>query len=66
MTSNLLSNLKIVFIVFAFVACIIPLIKKLAIHIGAVDIPGGRHIHNKIMPKLGGLAIFFGFILGYM
>ena len=66
MTSNLLDNLKIIFIVFLFVACIIPFIKKLAIHINAVDIPGGRHIHNKIMPKLGGLAIFFGFILGYM
>ena len=66
MTSNILSNLKIVFIVFIFVASIIPLIKKLALHIGAVDIPGGRHIHNKVMPKLGGLAIFFGFILGYM
>lgn len=66
MSSNLLSNLKIIFIVFAFVAAIIPFIKKLAIEINAVDIPGGRHIHDKVMPKLGGLAIFFGFLLGYM
>lgn len=66
MSSNLLDNFKIIFIVFLFVACIIPYIKKIALHIGAVDIPGGRHIHDKTMPKLGGLAIFLGFLLGYM
>lgn len=66
MTGNILDNLKIVFIVFLFVVSIIPLIKKLAIHINAVDIPGGRHIHKNVMPKLGGLAVFFGFLLGYM
>ena len=66
MSSNLIENLKIIAIVFVFVACLIPFIKKLALHIGAVDIPGGRHIHQKIMPKLGGLAIFFGFLLGYI
>ena len=66
MSSNLINNLKIIAIVFLFVALIIPFIKKLAIHINAVDIPGGRHIHNKVMPKLGGFAIFLGFLLGYM
>ena len=66
MTNNLLNNIKIIFIVFLFVALIIPFIKKLAIHIGAVDEPGGRHIHNKLMPKLGGLAVFLGFLFGYM
>lgn len=66
MSSNLLENLKIIAVVFAFVACIIPFIKKIAVDINAVDIPGGRHIHEKVMPKLGGLAIFFGFLLGYM
>ena len=66
LSNDLLNNIKIIFIVFVFVACIIPFIKKIALHIGAVDIPGGRHIHNKIMPKLGGLAVFLGFLLGYM
>lgn len=66
MSSDIIDNLKIVGIVFIFVACIIPFLKKIAIHIGAVDIPGGRHIHTKITPKLGGLGIFFGFLLGYM
>lgn len=58
--------LLMIFIPFAFVALSIPFIKKLAFFIGAVDKPGGRHIHKKIMPKLGGLGIFFGFLLGYM
>ena len=66
MSSNLIENIKIVGIVFIFVACIIPFLKKIAVHIGAIDIPGGRHIHSKITPKLGGLGIFFGFLLGYM
>ncbi len=66
MSSNLIDNLKIILIVFIFVAAIIPFIKKIAIYIGAIDEPGGRHIHTGLMPKLGGLAIFFGFLLGYM
>lgn len=61
--------LKIIFIVsvtFTFVALIIPFVTKLAFQIGAVDVPRERHIHTKDMPKLGGLAIFLGFLLGYM
>ena len=66
MSSNILENLKIVLCVFLFVTIIVPFIKKLAFYIGAVDIPGGRHIHKVDMPKLGGLAIFLGFLLGYI
>lgn len=61
-----LKILGMITIPFLFVVLIIPLIKKIAIDIKAVDIPGGRHIHTKITPKLGGLGIFFGFLLGYM
>ena len=58
--------LLMVFIPFAFVTLIMPFIEKVAIKVGAVDVPGGRHIHKKVTPKLGGLGIFFGFLLGYM
>ena len=58
--------LLMVFIPFAFVALIMPFIKSMAIRLGAVDVPGGRHIHKKVTPKLGGLGIFLGFLLGYM
>ena len=58
--------LKMIIVPFIFVVLIIPMIKKIAVDINAVDMPGGRHIHTKPTPKLGGLAIFFGFLLGYM
>lgn len=51
---------------FLLVACLIPFIKKIALHIGAVDIPNERKVHKKPMPRLGGLGIYFGFLLGYM
>jgi UDP-GlcNAc:undecaprenyl-phosphate GlcNAc-1-phosphate transferase len=40
-----------------------PLVKKLAIKIGAVDVPNARKVHTKIMPRLGGLAIYLAFML---
>ena len=58
--------LLMIFIPFIFVAAIIPIIKKIAIKVGAVANPGGRHIHKCVMPMMGGLGIFFGFLLGYM
>ena len=67
MMSELIGKiLLMIFIPFVLVVLIIPFIKKIAFQIGAVDVPRGRHIHKVTMPKLGGLAIFFGFLLGYM
>ena len=51
---------------FIFVTIITPFIKNIAIHIGAIDLPNKRKVHNKPMPRLGGIAIFFGFLFGYM
>ena len=55
-----------VFIPFVFVALIIPIIKKIACHVGALDIPDKRKVHSVPMPRLGGLGIYLGFLLGYM
>jgi len=55
-----------VLIPFIFVALIIPFVKKIATHIGAIDIPDKRKVHTKPMPRLGGLGIYAGFLLGYM
>ena len=63
---NLTTILLMVFIPFVFVALIIPIIKKVAIHVGAMDIPDKRKVHSKPMPRLGGLGIYGGFLLGYM
>ncbi|MFE8696476.1 glycosyltransferase family 4 protein [Cytobacillus sp. FJAT-53684] len=55
-------------LVLCFIASILitPLVKKLAIKIGATDKPNQRKVHQKIMPRLGGLAIFISFILGVL
>ncbi len=34
--------------------------------VGAVDLPNKRKVHQQIMPRLGGLAIFVSFIIGYL
>ncbi|MDP4087154.1 MAG: MraY family glycosyltransferase [Bacillota bacterium] len=43
-----------------------PLIKKLAFKVGATDKPNKRKVHQKIMPRLGGLAIYISFLLGLL
>jgi UDP-GlcNAc:undecaprenyl-phosphate GlcNAc-1-phosphate transferase len=42
-----------------------PLVKRFAIFVGAVDQPNQRKVHTRIMPRLGGLAIYSGFVLSY-
>ena len=66
MSSNMLENLKIVLVVFLCVVVIMPVIMKIAVHVDALDMPNERKVHKKPMPRLGGLAIYFGFLLGYM
>ncbi len=39
-----------------------PLVKKFAIRVGAVDAPNHRKVHTRIMPRLGGLAIYLAFM----
>ena len=56
----------IVFTCFLFCFLITFYIKKIAIHIGAMDIPNKRKVHTKPMPRLGGLGIFLTFLFGYM
>ena len=60
------SIFSIVLVTFLASALFVPIAKKVAFHIGAIDKPDKRKIHNKPMPRLGGLAIFFAFLLGYM
>lgn len=51
-----------------FVASLIitPLVKRFAIKIGATDKPNHRKVHQKIMPRLGGLAIYISFVIGVL
>lgn len=56
----------IVLTTFIFTAVFIPIVKKIAQFIGAMDIPNERKIHKSPIPRLGGLGIYGGFLLGYM
>ncbi|MDD7288847.1 MAG: MraY family glycosyltransferase [Clostridiales bacterium] len=49
-------------ILIAFIAT--PVVKSLAEKVGAVDVPkDNRRMHNHPIPRMGGLAIFLGFLL---
>lgn len=64
--STILYSIKVVACTLLIAAFSIPLVKKIAIHVNALDIPNERKVHKKPMPRLGGLGIFFAFLVGYM
>jgi UDP-GlcNAc:undecaprenyl-phosphate GlcNAc-1-phosphate transferase len=41
-----------------------PGVIRLAGFLGAVDLPGGRKTHESPLPRIGGLAVFAGFVAG--
>ena len=49
----------------SFLMC--PLVKSFAYRIGAIDVPkDNRRMHKKPVPRLGGLAIFLGFMVSML
>ena len=58
--------LLIVFVTFITSLLLVPIVKKIAIHVNAMDMPNERKVHKVPMPRMGGLAIFLSFMLGYM
>lgn len=51
------------FLIALIVAYVLtPGVKKLAIKVGAVDKPNERKVHTHAIPRLGGLAIYVGFM----
>jgi UDP-GlcNAc:undecaprenyl-phosphate GlcNAc-1-phosphate transferase len=41
-----------------------PVVKMFAKEVGAIDVPTeARRVHDHPIPRMGGLAIFFGFLL---
>jgi UDP-GlcNAc:undecaprenyl-phosphate/decaprenyl-phosphate GlcNAc-1-phosphate transferase len=55
--ANIGSNLIAIVAILAFIG----LFRRLAIRLGLVDHPGGRKQHERAVPLIGGIAIFFGF-----
>ncbi len=71
MTGNtILDVIIIVLTTFVISVSIMPIMKKVAKHIGAIDKPRNeeekRHIHKVATPKLGAVGIFISFLFGYM
>ncbi len=58
---NIIMIFSVAFVVAFFMT---PFVKALAIKVNAIDVPkDGRRVHNKPIPRLGGLAILAGFIM---
>ena len=59
-------------VAFAISLLTTPLAKKLALKVGAIDMPGkagtasARHLHAAPTPRMGGLAIFLGFFFSVL
>ena len=50
-------------VAFAFCYLLTPKVKKFAEFVGAIDIPNDRRINDHPVPRMGGLAIFVGFMV---
>ncbi len=66
LTVNGYNIFVIVIVSFIASALLVPLAKKAAIHVGAIDMPNARKVHTVPIPRMGGLAVFGSFLLGYM
>jgi UDP-GlcNAc:undecaprenyl-phosphate GlcNAc-1-phosphate transferase len=64
MSSNYLPLAALAFAVSLMsVACFVPLVRKFAERIGALQHGGGRWVHRGALPNIGGIAILGGFLL---
>lgn len=61
--SMLITIIKIFCISFGITYLVIPLIIKIAPKIGAIDTPDHRKVHQKPIPRLGGLGMFIAFMV---
>ena len=60
-------NVLLIVIVTFFCSFIFTFLSKIiAKHVNAIDIPNERKVHNIPTPRLGGLAIYMAFLVGYI
>lgn len=64
---------SVAYVVLALLAALVvsflmtPVVKSFAYKVGAIDVPkDDRRMHKKPIPRLGGLAIFFGFMVSIL
>ena len=66
-------NQLVAYVVLALLVALVvsflmtPVVKTFAYKVGAIDVPkDARRMHKKPIPRLGGLAIFFGFMVSIL
>jgi UDP-GlcNAc:undecaprenyl-phosphate GlcNAc-1-phosphate transferase len=60
----LIAGVAAVFVAGLSTLILVPFVARSAARFGAVDEPGGRKHHRQPVPRLGGVAIFTGLLLG--
>lgn len=55
-----------ILLAFGLALLVTPLVRKWAFKCGALDRPDPRKVHKRIMPRLGGLAIYLSFVIAVM
>ena len=58
--------IKILLLSLVISLILTPLVRKISCYLGAVDQPSNRKIHHQSIPSLGGLAIYFAFVLSIL
>lgn len=60
--------MEFLYVVLCLVASILitPVIKKLSLRFNITDQPNYRKVHSKVMPRLGGLAVYISFLIGLL
>src|SRR5690606_29904511 len=53
-------------VAFGVTALLVPPVQRLCERYGWVAVPGGRRLHARPTPNVGGIAIFFGFIISLL
>lgn len=68
-----MTSQQLIFLVFSFVIAFVfsfamtPVVKRFAFKIKAIDVPrDNRRMHKRPIPRLGGLAIIFGFMVSIL
>lgn len=59
-------HFKVGGIAFLIAAMMTPIIRFLAVKAGVMDMPSTIKVHSKPIPRLGGVAIFFGFLISLL
>jgi len=53
-------------IAFVLTILLTPMVRSFAPEIGALDVPSARKVHQEKIPRTGGIAIYFGFLVAVL